>query len=133
MLTLNSVTSSFFYLMNTDEDIQHRSRRLRYKFRKISISNIWSCNILVVRTEFSNEFFLYLLDIDKDIRQTRRRAKFSDIISSVIWSCNILVVRNEFSNELLRGGGLGSRPKQMYGERLGDGVEYHLMSPTPRR
>jgi len=31
----------------------------------------------------------------------------------------------------LRGGGLGSRPKKMYGERLGDGVEYHLMSPTP--
>ena len=24
-----------------------------------------------------------------------------------------------------RGGGLGSRPKKMYGERLGDGVEYH--------
>ena len=33
----------------------------------------------------------------------------------------------------LRGGGLGSRPKKMYGERLGDGVEYHLMKPTPRR
>ena len=32
-----------------------------------------------------------------------------------------------------RGGGLGSRPKKMYGERLGDGVECHLMSPTPRR
>ena len=32
-----------------------------------------------------------------------------------------------------RGGVLGSRPKKMYGERLGDGVEYHLMSPTPRR
>jgi len=32
-----------------------------------------------------------------------------------------------------RGGGLGSRPKKMYGKRLGDGVEYHLMSPTPRR
>ena len=30
-----------------------------------------------------------------------------------------------------RGGGLGSRPKKMYGERLGDGVEYHLMSPRP--
>jgi len=27
-----------------------------------------------------------------------------------------------------RGGGLGSRPKKMYGERLGDGVEYHLMN-----
>ena len=25
----------------------------------------------------------------------------------------------------VRGGGLGSRPKKMYGERLGDGVEYH--------
>jgi len=33
---------------------------------------------------------------------------------------------------LSRGGGLGSRPKKMYGKRLGDGVEYHLMSPTPR-
>jgi len=32
-----------------------------------------------------------------------------------------------------RSGGLGSRPKKMYGERLGDGVEYHLMKPTPRR
>ena len=32
-----------------------------------------------------------------------------------------------------RGGGLGSRPKKMYRERLGDGVEYHLMKPTPRR
>ena len=34
--------------------------------------------------------------------------------------------------ELARGGGLGSRPKKMYGERLGDGVEYHLMKATPR-
>jgi len=32
-----------------------------------------------------------------------------------------------------RGGGLGSRPKKMYGERLWDGVEYHLMCSTPRR
>jgi len=32
-----------------------------------------------------------------------------------------------------RGGGLGSRPTKMYWERLGDVVEYHLMSPTPRR
>ena len=38
-----------------------------------------------------------------------------------------------FSNHPVRGGGLGSRPNKMYGERLGDGVEYHLMSPTPRR
>ena len=34
---------------------------------------------------------------------------------------------------IVRGGGLGSRPKKMYGERLGDGVEYHSMKPTPRR
>ena len=37
------------------------------------------------------------------------------------------------STQRTRGGGLGSRPKKMYGERLGDAVEYHLMSPTPRR
>jgi len=37
------------------------------------------------------------------------------------------------STACARGGGLGSRPKKMYGERLGDGVEYHLMKPTPRR
>ena len=36
------------------------------------------------------------------------------------------------NSQCARGGGLGSRPKQMYGERLVDGVEYHLMSPTPR-
>ena len=44
---------------------------------------------------------------------------------------------NSFPNSRIRhvtrGGGLGSRPKKMYGERLGDGVEYHLMKPTPRR
>jgi len=34
---------------------------------------------------------------------------------------------------IMRGGGLGSRPKNLYGETLGDGVEYHLMKPTPRR
>ena len=27
--------------------------------------------------------------------------------------------------------GLGSRPKKMYGERLGDGVEYHLIALRP--
>ena len=36
------------------------------------------------------------------------------------------------SLSLERWGGLGSRPKKMYVERLGDGVEYHLMRPTPR-
>ena len=30
-------------------------------------------------------------------------------------------------------GGWGRDPQKMYWERLGDGVEYHLMSPTPRR
>jgi len=40
---------------------------------------------------------------------------------------------NPHLHTITRGGGLGSRPKKMYGERLGDGVEYHLMSPTPRR
>jgi len=42
---------------------------------------------------------------------------------------------NMFKNmsQSTRGGGLGSRPKNMYGETLGDGVEYHLMKPMPRR
>ena len=40
---------------------------------------------------------------------------------------------NVIMRDRQRGGGLGSRPKKMYGERLGDGVEYHLMKPTPRR
>ena len=48
---------------------------------------------------------------------------------SVISSCSNL---NRCSMPR-RGGGLGSRPKKMYGERWGDGVKYHLMSPTPRR
>jgi len=42
-------------------------------------------------------------------------------------------VTRSFHLQTPRGGGLGSRPKKMYGERLGDGVEFHLMSPTPRR
>jgi len=40
---------------------------------------------------------------------------------------------NNIISSLSRGGGLGSRPKNMYGETLGDVVEYHLMNPTPRR
>ena len=51
-------------------------------------------------------------------------------IQSVYWYAN---KSNVGTVQLMRGGGLGSRPKKMYGERLGHGVEYHLMSPTPRR
>ena len=29
--------------------------------------------------------------------------------------------------------GAGVETQEMYGERLGDGVEYHSMKPTPRR
>ena len=44
-----------------------------------------------------------------------------------------LQIAEKLFEALQRGGGLGSRPKKMYGERLGDGVEYHSMKPTPRR
>ena len=44
-------------------------------------------------------------------------------------SLSALALRTAYT----RGGGLGSKPKKWYGERLGDGVEYHLMKPTPRR
>ena len=54
--------------------------------------------------------------------------------TSSIWRDISSCVRGAacFSCIYTRGGGLGSRPKKMYGERLGDGVEYHLMRPTPR-
>ena len=45
----------------------------------------------------------------------------------------VMVFYDFVSADNMRGGGLGSRPKKMYGERLGDGVEYHLMKPTHRR
>jgi len=44
----------------------------------------------------------------------------------------LLAVKSRDCGDMERGGGLGSRPKKMYGERLRDGVEYHLMSPMPR-
>jgi len=55
------------------------------------------------------------------------KADFGEFLDPVVMSgkCN--------GGDAMRGGGLGSRPKKMYGERLGDGVEYHLMKPTPRR
>ena len=52
-----------------------------------------------------------------------------------VWSCLVFNVTGPGGVFELgaRGGGLGSRLKKMYGVRLGDGIEYHLMSPTPRR
>jgi len=69
------------------------------------------------------------------IKDLLAESKLSDLrhkpYLKIDWSCGApgMIV---FSL-LPRGGGLGSRPKKMYGERLGDGVEYHLMKPTPRR
>jgi len=57
------------------------------------------------------------------IIQTRRDARLHANLATV----------ETFNRPGVRGGGLGSRPKKMYGERLGDGVEYHLLSPTPHR
>ena len=62
-----------------------------------------------------------------DILQTR------PIISSILLTVVTPYHLKEHKTIPSRGGGLGSRPKKMYGERLGNGVEYHLMSPTPRR
>ena len=54
------------------------------------------------------------------------------VIYIVTWNVTRPIKRTT-TRPPLRGGGLGSRPKKMYGERLGDGVEYHLMKPTPCR
>ena len=51
-------------------------------------------------------------------------------VTSCVTSCEC--ENTSFMCAASRRGGLGSRPKKMYGKRLGDGVEYHLMSPTPR-
>ena len=54
-----------------------------------------------------------------------------NILGDLMW---YLPLKHEVEKGVrMRGGGLGSRPKKTYGESLGDGVEYHLMSPTPRR
>jgi len=53
------------------------------------------------------------------------------VLQCVAMSCSVLQYLRSALH--VRGGGLGSRSNKMYGERLGNGVEYHLMSPTPRR
>jgi len=65
-----------------------------------------------------------------DHELVHRKARHVNVhIHMGVWrGCDVAV-----KGPVERGGGLGSRPKKMYGERLGDGVEYHLMKPTPRR
>jgi len=75
-----------------------------------------------------NETLTYASD-SETIKETLRLRLFdygSDSVTLAFSKCPI-------KETVRRGGGLGSRPKKMYGERLGDGVEYHLMKPTPRR
>jgi len=62
-----------------------------------------------------------------------KRQMHKCVCVSVPLSLSPSLISHSASKQQMRGGGLGSRPKKMYGERLGDGVEYHLMSPTPRR
>ena len=64
----------------------------------------------------------------------REVVQWQFIVDSVLtFKVHSLLKMDSLSCGVERGGGLGSRPKNMYGERLGDGVEYHLMKPTPRR
>ena len=73
-------------------------------------------------------------DISNPIK-TSVVSNYCDVII-ISWHCIAIL---QFTSHITdysaiwRGGGLGSRPKKMYGERMGDGVEYHLMKPTPRR
>ena len=59
--------------------------------------------------------------------------EFSKKNYKIVEYCMLCFIFSNGIHVQVRGGGLGSRPKKMYGERLGDGVEYHLMKPTPRR
>ena len=76
-----------------------------------------------------------LFDVKRALSNTERALRAHEyLVQPIAFGVSFIVFSNLKRIGLLsRGGGLGSRPKKMYGERLGDGVEYHLMSPTPRR
>jgi len=67
------------------------------------------------------------------LRFQKRISHHQSIITLNLWALGHIFLKQVKCQLWRRGGGLGSRPKKMYGERLGDGVEYHLMKPTPRR
>ena len=73
------------------------------------------------------------LSMSVDVTQCLSMSVGHVLVHTLCAAHNVCMSHYVCTTCLTRGGGLGSRPKKMYGKRLGDGVEYHLMSPTPRR
>ena len=66
-----------------------------------------------------------------DVQTIRFFTCVSDVmLAGIVCSSKLVSLVGMVRGEV---GGWGRDPKKMYGERLGDGVEYHLMKPTPRR
>jgi len=93
------------------------------------ISYFWR-NLRYIHRRFHEEIWDY-------IYAWRRKSDSWQVMSEIwdmrMWHFFRHIVGHPIQSSIPRGGGLGSRPKKMYFERLGDGVEYHLMKPTPRR
>ena len=73
-----------------------------------------------------------LEDMEDQLVDARRCVCVRERAREYVFECECFCVSVSACTERSPGG-LGSRPKKMYGERLRDGVEYRLMSPTPRR
>jgi len=94
------------------------------------------CDVTGLSTRQLRLVFVCVCVCDVTGLSTRQlRLVFVCVCVCDVCMCGYLCVLlyRESQSKLRRGRGLGSRPKKMYGERWGDGVEYHLMKPTPRR
>ena len=96
-----------------------------YMPRRIHIC-IYSVSHSYIYTHLSCRIHIYIYGVSHSYIYIYMACRIHIYIYIYIWHVVIIC------RVALRGGGLGSRPQKMYGERLGDGVEYHLMKPTPR-
>ena len=109
--------------------------KLRFWFNLNLYREIWvswlggfrGCGIFsgICRIEEKTRGIVSPLSLVKQLHDPSCLLFYSFLLSLLSSSCSLV---KQLHDLLLakRGGGLGSRPKKMYGERLGDGVEYHL-------
>ena len=120
-----------------DSDIYYMSWLVKYLTKKFHIRN--TLHDLTGELDDNKICYMswivkYEFSIIEEICFMRSLVKYSTV-KYIIWVdfWNVIPEIYYMTWLVTRGGGLGSRPKNMYGETLGDGVEYHLMKPTPRR
>jgi len=127
----SQLTAKFTMWMTSATTLENfTATSLWVKFWKASGVVIYMVNIVIIGL-FCKRALLKRLYSAKETCDFKETTNCSQPIFNIAvgW-----VLENQSpSTQIWGGGGLGSRPKKMYGESLGDGVEYHLMSPTPRR